>query len=400
MINTKTKKIIWLIVRAVITLCAFGTGGYFLYRYEYFTAIGDVDNLIGMFPVAFALIFASGITALLWMRHTKQFAAVSIALAVIVVLSAALFPNALRGNWWLGGSASGEQEAKPDMSVFVPFSENSQTAKPDAPSTLKLAGSMPVMDGATALYPVYAAFAEATYIEATFSADTVLCTNTTGAYNAIIAGERDVVFCAGASDKQIAAAEAAGAELVFTPVGREAFVFLTGKDNPVKGVTTQQIRNIYSGKTAYWSTLGWNEGGKIIAWQRPEGSGSQTGLQRLMGDLPIQSPQPLPDESLIGSNSLMQQVAVEWKGVQPAMGYSYRYYAATMFANPNAKMLEVDGVAPTPENIGNGTYPFVSSFYAVTNGAPTGNTKLLIDWILSSQGQELVVKTGYSPFSG
>ena len=116
-----------------------------------------------------------------------------------------------------------------------------------------------------------------------------------------------------------------------------------------------------------------------------------------MKDLPIQAPQPLPDESLIGTNSLMNQISVEWKGVQPALGYSYRYFANTMYANPDAKILKINGIEPSIENIKSGKYPFTVSFYAITRGEPTGNVKTLIDWMLSPEGQELIEKTGYTP---
>ena len=117
----------------------------------------------------------------------------------------------------------------------------------------------------------------------------------------------------------------------------------------------------------------------------------------VMGGFPIQVPQPLPDAGLIGANSLMKQVSVRWRGVQPAIGYSYRYYAVTMYPNPDAKLLKVNGVEPSMENIQNGSYPFTADFYAVTNGEPQGNSKLLIDWILSRQGQEIIERTGYIP---
>ncbi|MDR1328094.1 MAG: substrate-binding domain-containing protein [Oscillospiraceae bacterium] len=386
-----------IILRAVVTLFAWGAGVYALYKFEYLTAFGDVDNIVGMLPVALALTGAAGTTAVLWMKRVRRLVPVTAAVALLVILSVALFPTALRGNWWINTTVPDGAEAVPDLTLYAPFSENSKTAKLDESSELRLAGDLPVLDGATALYPVYAAFAEAVYDENAFSQDKVLCTNTRGAYEAIIAGERDVIFVAGPSERQLAAARDAGADLRFTPIGREAFVFLAGKENPVNNVTYRQIRNIYSGKTAYWGTLGWNEGGRIIAFQRPEGSGSQTGLQAIMGELPIQAPQPLPDAGLIGANSLMKQISVEWRGVQPAIGYSYRFFAATMYANPGAKLLSVNGAEPSAENIRNGTYPFVADFYAVTNGEPEGGAKLLIDWILSSQGQEIIEKTGYAP---
>jgi phosphate transport system substrate-binding protein len=332
------------------------------------------------------------------MKHSKQRIPVTTVLVVVVALSVVLFPTALRGNWWINPKTSNTAEAAPDLTVYTPFSEGSLTAKPDEDSVLRLTDSLPVLDGATALYPVYAAFAEAVYDREVYTPDHVLCTNTAGAYGAIVTGERDIVFVAGASEQQIAAARSAGVELVFTPIGREGFVFIVGKDNPVDSVTYQQLRNIYSGKTAYWRTLGWPEGGKIIAFQRPEGSGSQTGLQRMiMKDLPLQVPQPLPDPSLIGTNSLMKQVSVTWQGVQPALGYSYRFFATTMYANPDAKLLKINGIEPSIENIRTGSYPFAGDFYAVTRGEPEGNVKLLIDWILSPQGQEIIEKTGYVP---
>ena len=68
-----------------------------------------------------------------------------------------------------------------------------------------------------------------------------------------------------------------------------------------------------------------------------------------------------------------------------------------MYANPDVKVLSVDGIAPTIENIQNGSYPFVANFYAVTNGVPSGNARVLIDWILSPQGQWIIEETGYVP---
>lgn len=390
------KKILWILLRAAIMLCAWLTGGLVLYRYEYLTAFRAIDNVVGMLPVLLALTGAAGTTAILWMKPVKRSMPVLVTTVLLVVLSVALFPLALRGNWWINPSAPVGSEPAPDLSAYAPFTGD-LTVRLDEESALRLTDNLPVLDGALALYPVYAAFAEAAYDENVFSPDNVLCTNTLNAYKAVVAGERDIVFVAGASAGQMTAARAAGADLRFTPIGREAFVFLTGAGNPIGDVTYQQIRNIYSGKTAYWSSLGWPEGGKIIAFQRPEGSGSQTGLQSIMGKLPIQVPQPLPDPELIGANSLMKQVSVEWRGVQPAIGYSYRYYATTMYANPDAKLLSVNGAAPSIENIQNGSYPFVADFYAVTNGEPTGSAKQLIEWILSPQGQEIIEKTGYIP---
>ena len=397
--NDTAKRALGIGLRVLGTAAAASLAFAVLWHYEYWQQWTQIDNVVGAIPVALALLFVGGCCALLWMKHRRATAAVSVALAVVVALSAALFPNALRGNWWIDYGLTSSEGDSPDLTVYDPFVEGSKAATLDGAASLRMEGDLPLLDGATALYPVYAAFAQAVYAEADYvQGETARCTNTAGAYRALIAGERDVIFCAGPSASQRAAAEEAGVELHLTPIGREAFVFVVGKENPVDGLSRQQIYNIYSGKTALWSTLGWKEGGQIVAFRRPETSGSESGLVNVvMKGRPVVAPQPLPDKSLVGSNSLMQQVSVEWNGVQPALGYSYRFFATTMYANPDTKLLAIDGYAPNDENIRSGKYPFVADVYAVTTGEPQGKVKQLIDWILSPEGQELVEKSGYAP---
>ena len=392
-------KTVWTLVRVLLTLAFWSVGAYLLYTYEYLSQFDQVDNIVGAMPVAFVILIAGGASVLLWMKPQKAYAALSVSLALVVVGCSCLFPRALIGDWWIVPDKSNYPETYPDITVYAPFKEDSKVARLDEESTLVLREDLPILDGALALYPVYSAFAQAAYAEEAVIANptSVTFTDTVQAFRGLIAGERDIIITAAASKKQLEAAASAGVELHLTEIGKEAFVFLVGKTNPIDNISYQQIRNVYSGKTLKWHTLGWAEGGDILAFQRPEGSGSQTGLQQIMGDLPIQAPQPLPDESLIGTNSLMNQISVTWQGVQPALGYSYRYFANTMYANKDAKILKVNGVEPSIENIKNGNYPFTVSFYAITRGEPTGNTKTLIDWMLSPQGQALIEKTGYTP---
>lgn len=396
-VKTRGFKAAILSLRIILTFGAGALGIWVLYRYEYLSQWASVDNIIGAMPIAFAFTGAGALIALVWLKPAKRRIAVTCILAAAVILTAALFPVALRGNWWIQ-NVNKEAGSDGDISVYEPFKEGNQTAKLGEECTLKLKDGLPVLDGALALYPVYSAVVESVYDREAYKGEAQF-TNTVKAFEALIAGERDIIFSAAPSEKQRQAAEAAGVEMKLTPIGKEAFVFAAAKSNPVENLTVQQIRNVYSGKTANWATLGWREGGRIIAFQRPEGSGSQSGLQNLMKGLPIQAPQPLPSPELIGSNSLMQQISVEWKGVQPALGYTYRFFGLKMNPNPEAKFLKINGAEPSTENIKNGSYPLTAQFYAITAGEPKGNCKLLIDWILSPQGQRLIEKTGYSPIS-
>ena len=388
------KKIIKFILRFIFTAGLTAIYIYVMYILEYWGQLYAVDNITGAMPLILLTGILAFLTALIWKRH-KNAEVSTIVLTVMSIIWALLFIPSLTGNWYPLAKMPAPDLTSPDLTVYTPFIDNTQAAKLNGDASLIISDDLPVLDGATALYPVYAAFVNAVYDKNNYTPETALCTNTSNAYKRIISGDCDIIFVAGASEKQKQAAESAGVELIFTPIGREAFVFLVAQSNPVNGLSYQQLKNIYSGKTVYWKTLGWDNGGKIIAFQRPEGSGSQTGLQNIMRGLPIQKPQPLPDYSLIGTGSMMKQISVKWQGKQPALGYSYRYYATTMYANPDTKILAINDIYPSNETISNGSYPFANNFYAVTNGQPTGNIKRLIDWILTDEGRYLIEQTGY-----
>jgi phosphate transport system substrate-binding protein len=67
-----------------------------------------------------------------------------------------------------------------------------------------------------------------------------------------------------------------------------------------------------------------------------------------------------------------------------------------MVGDNNVKMLSVNGVYPDAENIRNGAYPITANFYVVyrkDNDNP--NTKRVVDWLLSDEGQRLIEACGY-----
>jgi len=68
-----------------------------------------------------------------------------------------------------------------------------------------------------------------------------------------------------------------------------------------------------------------------------------------------------------------------------------------MLRNNQIRLLSIDGVAPTVENIRNGSYPLVATAYMVTARPRSGNTRKIVDFMLSPEGQRLVEETGYVP---
>lgn len=306
---------------------------------------------------------------------------------------------------------------------YRPFLKDTKTVTLDEPSNLRFTDDLPAIDGATALYPLYAAFVKATYPSPEEMEFPILYrdsidmqederikyidedgfyqieyghvrgSTTPKAYNALIYGNADVIFCARPSRQQLEEIKETGKELHMTPIGREAFVFFVNTQNPVEGLTQQQIRDIYSGKIRNWKQVG-GKNQSIRAFQRPEGSGSQTMLLHIMGDTPLEAP---PEENMVGGMGGIINRTARYRNYNNAIGYSFLFFTTEMVGNNQIKLLEVDGIIPNKTTITNDTYPFSGDFYAITLGEPKPNVKILIDWILSEQGQKLVEKTGYVP---
>ena len=115
-----------------------------------------------------------------------------------------------------------------------------------------------------------------------------------------------------------------------------------------------------------------------------------------MGDTPLMPAKT--EEIMTAMDGIVEQVS-SYKNHPNAIGYSFRFYCTALMRGFDVKLLEIEGVAPTVENIENGTYPLASYFYAVTRSDADENTLRLLDWILSPQGQELVEKSGYTPLA-
>ena len=282
----------------------------------------------------------------------------------------------------------------PNINVheYLPFREDSKIVKIDS-ETLKLTDDLPVIDGAAAFFPVYSAFVNAVYPETTELYDGVFEYNNTPRGYALLAEKRiDLFLGVYPSEEQKAYAEEQDTTFVYTPVGKEAFVFFVHKDNPIDNLTTEQIKGIYSGEITNWKQVG-GKNEEIAAFQRNEGSGSQSMLQRFMGDTPIME---APTEMVNSMMSGIIEKVSDYRSKSNSIGFSFRYYVEGIIQNPDIKMLSVDGVAPTAENIRNGSYPIVTPMYAVTYEENTNeNVDLLLQWILSEEGQYIIEETGY-----
>lgn len=316
-------------------------------------------------------------------KFAKQLGVIVLVIAMFIGLDTGIYQLFIKRV--ISHHSPGMQKMSVEVGNYVPFtgSENVYSAE----GVTKLEGDIPVIDGAAALLPIYAGFVQSIYPESSviyngedYDASSAMhYTNTRGAYKDIVDGNADIIICAQPSDEQLQYAKDNGVELEMVPIGSDAFVFIVNDSNPVNNITIEQIRGIYSGEIKNWKELG----GKdipIAAMRRNKNSGSQTALEKLMGDTPIR-----PDyTALFGS----------------PIGFSFRYYVTGMLGEGGVKILTINGIAPTAETIADGSYPVAGNIYAIyRKGETNENVQKAIDFMLSPEGQEIVERSGYIPLS-
>ena len=281
-----------------------------------------------------------------------------------------------------------------DCGEYLPFVEETKIVKLNYEASLKLTENLPRLDGAAAVFPVYSAFVNATYPNTTKLNDGVFeYNNTVRGYSLLAQKETDIFFGGYPSEEQIDFARENNTEFVYTEIAKEAFVFFVHKDNPVENLTQEQVKKIYSGEITNWKEVGGRDE-EIVAFQRNEGSGSQSMLIRFMDGTPImEAPTEQVNDLMSG---IIDQVS-DYKNKTNSIGFSFRYYMEGIIKNPNVKILKIDGIEPNIENIREEKYPITGALYAVTyKDNNNENVQKLLDWILSSEGQEIIEKTGYA----
>ena len=220
--------------------------------------------------------------------------------------------------------------------------------------------------------------------------------STTDNYKAIVDGGFDILLAYEPSEEAKEYIKNAGVELEMTPIGVDALVFICSKENPVNSISLEQVKSVYRGEVNNWKALGGSDV-ELIPYQRNKDSGSQTLFDKLvnLGDDLMVPPTGLQIPSMIG---LLEAVA-DYDNSEGALGYTVYYYLTNMEKEKldTAKILDVDGVTPSNETIGDGSYPLTNDFYVVirSDAAQNSPERILYNWICSDQGRQLVLNENY-----
>ncbi len=273
-----------------------------------------------------------------------------------------------------------------------------QVAEPSGEVLLSLA-EYPRVDGSTANLPMMAQImADVTGISLAEAEQLTSCRKTADAWLALAQGDADLLLVYEAAEVTKQQLAEIGTELTIEPIGRDALVFIVNEDNPVQSLTQEQLIGIYTGEITNWSEVGGADL-PIVAFQRPEESGSQSLFMKLL----MQERQPMdaPTEFRPAEmGGLIEQLA-SYNNSADALGYSVFYYASYMYQQPGLRFLAVDGVLPSDESIADGSYPLLNEYYLAVRSedlaTEQGAVSKLYHWILSEAGKQSIRQAGYIP---
>ncbi len=180
-------------------------------------------------------------------------------------------------------------------------------------------------------------------------------------------------------------------------VGYDALAVYIHPDNPIDRFTLGQLADIYgeNGTTESWSQLGitvpFCSSDEIVRVSRQNSSGTYVYFQEaILGESDLK----LGSRDMAGSSEVVDLV----EKTACAIGYSGLAYATEEVKVP-CLMTEDGGncMAPSTASAVDGTYPIARPLFMYTNGQPEGVTKDYIDWILSDEGQCIILNKGYAP---
>lgn len=250
-----------------------------------------------------------------------------------------------------------------------------------------LAAENVVIKGSTTVLPIAQAALEA-YMKGHPGVNISLSAGGSGdGIKALVDGSTDIANSSREiKDNEIAMAKEKGINPKAHIIAIDAIVPIVNPKNKVKGLTIDQLSQIYQGKITNWKEVGGDDL-TIIVVSRD----SSSGTFETWGHLVLNNAKVTPKAQLQASNgAVVQAVSTN----RYAIGY-----IGLGYMNKTVKALTVNGIAGSAATALSKEYPVARPLYMYTNGEPKGEIASFIKFVLSPAGQKLVAKEGFVPLA-
>lgn len=241
-----------------------------------------------------------------------------------------------------------------------------------------------VVDGSTTVGPIAKAFAEY-YMKLNPGVNITVSESGSGnGAKSLVNGVCDIATMSRAmKDKEKKSAEDAGRLPIANVVAMDGLAIVVHPSNPVKNITIEQVRKIYTGEIKNWKALGGPDKA-IVVISRDTNSGTYETFESM-----VMSKQKIVDSAeYVGSNGAIRQRVSNTEGAVGYVGLAFL---------EGVKTVSVENIEPTPENINSKKYPISRPLYMYTNGKPKEGTHLcnFLNLYKAKEGKKIIDDLGY-----
>ncbi len=188
-----------------------------------------------------------------------------------------------------------------------------------------------------------------------------------------------------AKPAEVSAASGKGVNMKPTVVAYDGIAVIVNSANPVKALTKRQVEQIFTGEVSDWSAIG-GSAGKISVYTRNTASGTYSDFKELAMKKRDYAP---GSQKMAGNEQIASEVGKNANGVG-YVGLAYTKAAGL-------KVMSIDGVTPSVQNVLGKTYPYARPTFFYTNGEPSGLAKQFVDFTIGAAGQKIVAQVGFVP---
>ncbi len=199
-------------------------------------------------------------------------------------------------------------------------------------------------------------------------------------------------------------------DLIPVKIGLDGIALVVHSSNPVTALTKQQVQDIYTGKITNWKEVGGTDS-QILPFSQVEGhvtleafmkyfelEGQQTGEGEARDRIHRKKGENKYGQAVTHLCETNQQTLDAISERSNAIGYLPISTAQEMVSKgERVKVLSLDGVAATVENVTNGKYPLSRPLLLLTKGEPTGDLKNFLSFLTGVEGQKIVANLEFIP---
>ncbi|GMQ56448.1 phosphate ABC transporter substrate-binding protein [Vallitalea sediminicola] len=165
-------------------------------------------------------------------------------------------------------------------------------------------------------------------------------------------------------------------------IAYDGVAVITHPNNEVNELTKEQVQAIYKGEITNWKDVGGKDE-EIVVVSREDGSGTRGAFEEI-----VDFEDALTEKAIIakGNGNVQTTVAKNDKAIG---------YVSFTYINDTIKPFNIDGIEPTSENVVSGDYSISRPFLLIYKEENmTKESKAFVDFILSSEGQNIVEEKG------